>query len=304
MSENIVFIGVGNMGNPMACNLKKAGKKIKVFDVSKEMLNKAIQKGLEVEEKFEDLINSETSIVITMLPEGKNSKDVYLKPNGILEKVSNDCLLIDCSTIDISTSKEIGDEANKKGIKMIDAPVSGGVMGAQNATLNIMVGGAKEAFEKASPILKLMGKNIYHAGNIGSGNGAKICNNMSLGITMIAASESLMLAKRLNIDIKKVHEIMKNASGNSWPISVYPPLPGLIDGTPSNNNYKPGFSAGMMNKDLKLANECADEVNATTPLGKMALEIYSKFCEDGNGTKDFSAISKVIGGDAWDYPID
>ena len=304
MSENIVFIGVGNMGNPMACNLKKAGKKIKVFDVSKEMLNIAIQKGLEVEEKFEDLINSETSIVITMLPEGKNSKDVYLKPNGILEKVSNDCLLIDCSTIDISTSKEIGDEANKKGIKMIDAPVSGGVMGAQNATLNIMVGGAKEAFEKALPILKLMGKNIYHAGNIGSGNGAKICNNMSLGITMIAASESLMLAKRLNIDIKKVHEIMKNASGNSWPISVYPPLPGLIDGTPSNNNYKPGFSAGMMNKDLKLANECAEEVNATTPLGKMALDIYSKFCEDGNGTKDFSAISKVIGGDAWDYPID
>ena len=149
MSENIVFIGVGNMGNPMACNLKKAGKKIKVFDVSKEMLNKAIQKGLEVEEKFEDLINSETSIVITMLPEGKNSKDVYLKPNGILDKVSSDCLLIDCSTIDISTSKEIGDEANKKGIKMIDAPVSGGVMGAQNATLNIMVGGAKEAFEKA-----------------------------------------------------------------------------------------------------------------------------------------------------------
>tara|TARA_B100000989_G_C19499596_1_gene453627 strand:- start:21 stop:935 length:915 start_codon:yes stop_codon:yes gene_type:complete len=304
MSENIVFIGVGNMGNPMACNLKKAGKKIKVFDVSKEMLNKAIQKGLEVEEKFEDLINSETSIVITMLPEGKNSKDVYLKPNGILDKVSSDCLLIDCSTIDISTSKEIGDEANKKGIKMIDAPVSGGVMGAQNATLNIMVGGAKEAFEKALPILKLMGKNIYHAGNIGSGNGAKICNNMSLGITMIAASESLMLAKRLNIDIKKVHEIMKNASGNSWPISVYPPLPGLIDGTPSNNNYKPGFSAGMMNKDLKLANECAEEVNATTPLGKMALDIYSKFCEDGNGTKDFSAISKVIGGDAWDYPID
>ena len=304
MSENIVFIGVGNMGNPMACNLKKAGKKIKVFDVSKEMLNKAIQKGLEVEEKFEDLINSETSIIITMLPEGKNSKDVYLKPNGILDKVSSDCLLIDCSTIDISTSKEIGDEANKKGIKMIDAPVSGGVMGAQNATLNIMVGGAKEAFEKALPILKLMGKNIYHAGNIGSGNGAKICNNMSLGITMIAASESLMLAKRLNIDIKKVHEIMKNASGNSWPISVYPPLPGLIDGTPSNNNYKPGFSAGMMNKDLKLANECAEEVNATTPLGKMALDIYSKFCEDGNGTKDFSAISKVIGGDAWDYPID
>ena len=127
---------------------------------------------------------------------------------------------------------------------------------------------------------------------------------MSLGITMIAASESLMLAKRLNIDIKKVHEIMKNASGNSWPISVYPPLPGLIDGTPSNNNYRPGFSAGMMNKDLKLANECAKQVNASTPLANMALEIYDKFCKEGNDKKDFSAISKVVGGNAWNYPID
>ena len=171
-------------------------------------------------------------------------------------------------------------------------------------SLNIMVGGSEDAFKKALPILKLMGKNIYHAGEIGSGNGAKICNNMSLGITMIAASESLMLARRLNIDIKKVHEIMKNASGNSWPISVYPPLPGLIEGTPSNNKYKPGFSAGMMNKDLKLANECAKNANASTPLGKLALDIYSDFCDDGNGSKDFSAISKVIGGDAWDYPIE
>jgi 3-hydroxyisobutyrate dehydrogenase len=167
-----------------------------------------------------------------------------------------------------------------------------------------MVGGTKEAFDLALPLLKIMGKNIFHAGELGSGNGAKICNNMSLGITMIAASESLMLAKRLNIDIKKVHEIMKNASGNSWPISVYPPLPGLIEGTPSNNNYRPGFSAGMMNKDLKLANECAKQAKASTPLGSMALEIYNKFCEEGNDTKDFSAISKVVGGDAWNYPID
>ena len=200
-------------------------------------------------------------------------------------KVSKNCILIDCSTIDIQTSKEIGKVANDQGIMMVDAPVSGGVMGAQKASLNIMVGGSKDSFDRALPILKVMGKNIYHAGEIGSGNGAKICNNMSLGITMIAASESLMLAKRLNIDIKKVHEIMKNASGNSWPISVYPPLPGLIDGTPSNNNYKPGFSAGMMNKDLKLANECATNVNASTPLGRMALDIYSKFCKDGNETK-------------------
>ena len=304
MSELIAFIGVGNMGNPMAENLKKAGKKVKVFDVSKEMIEKAKKRYLDVTESIDALITSEVTTVITMLPEGKDSKEVYLGEKGIIGKVSKNCLLIDCSTIDIQTSIEIGKKATEKGIKMIDAPVSGGVMGAQKATLNIMAGGSKEAFDLALPLLKIMGKNVFHAGELGSGNGAKICNNMSLGITMIAASESLMLAKRLNMDIKKVHEIMKNASGNSWPISVYPPLPGLIEGTPSNNNYRPGFSAGMMNKDLKLANECAKQVKASTPLGTMALQIYNKFCEEGNDTKDFSAISKAIGGDAWNYPID
>ena len=304
MSELIAFIGVGNMGLPMAENLMKSGKKIKVFDVSKRTLDTAREKKLDVVNDFNELITKEVSTVITMLPEGKHSKEVFLGDNGIINKVSKNCLLIDCSTIDIQTSKEIGKKATEKGILMIDAPVSGGVMGAQKATLNIMVGGSKKAFELALPLLKIMGKNIFHAGDLGSGNGAKICNNMSLGVAMIVASESLMLAKRLNIDIKKVHEIMKNASGNSWPISVYPPLPGLIEGTPSNNNYRPGFSAGMMNKDLKLANECAKSVEADTPLGKMALEIYDKFCKEGNEEKDFSAISKVIGGDAWDYPIE
>jgi len=304
MSELIAFIGIGNMGLPMAENLMKSGKKIRVFDVSKNTIEIAQKKNLDVVENLSDLVTTDVTTVITMLPEGKHSKEVFLGENGIINKVSKDCLLIDCSTIDIQTSKEIGKKATENGIKMIDAPVSGGVMGAQKATLNIMVGGTKEAFDLALPLLKIMGKNIFHAGELGSGNGAKICNNMSLGITMIAASESLMLAKRLNIDIKKVHEIMKNASGNSWPISVYPPLPDLIEGTPSNNNYRPGFSAGMMNKDLKLAYECAKSVSADTPLGKAALEIYEKFCKDGNDDKDFSAISKVIGGDAWDYPID
>jgi len=304
MSELIAFIGVGNMGLPMAENLMKSEKKIKVFDVSKKTIDIAKEKKLDVVENLDDLITTEVSTVITMLPEGKHSKEVFLGDNGVINKVSKDCLLIDCSTIDIQTSKEIGKKATEKGIQMIDAPVSGGVMGAQKATLNIMVGGSKKAFDLALPLLKIMGKNIFHAGDLGSGNGAKICNNMSLGIAMIAASESLMLAKRLNIDIKKVHEIMKNASGNSWPISVYPPLPGLIEGTPSSNNYRPGFSAGMMNKDLKLANDCAKSVNADTPLGKLALEIYEKFCKEGNDAKDFSAISKEIGGDAWDYPID
>ena len=304
MSELIAFIGVGNMGLPMAENLMKSGKKIKVFDVSKKTLDIAREKKLDVINDFNELVTKEVSTIITMLPEGKHSKEVFLGDNGIINKVSKNCLLIDCSTIDIQTSKEIGKKATEKDILMIDAPVSGGVMGAQKATLNIMVGGSKKAFDLALPLLKIMGKNIFHAGDLGSGNGAKICNNMSLGVAMIVASESLMLAKRLNIDIKKVHEIMKNASGNSWPISVYPPLPGLVEGTPSNNNYRPGFSAGMMNKDLKLANECAKSVDADTPLGKMASEIYDKFCKEGNDEKDFSAISKVIGGDAWDYPIE
>ncbi len=251
MSELIAFIGIGKMGSPMAENLVKAGKNVKVFDTSESVVKKAKEKKLEVAKNLDELITNEVTTVITMLPEGKNSKEVYLGDNGIISKVSKNCLLVDCSTIDIQTSIEIGKKASEKEIKMIDAPVSGGVMGAQKATLNIMVGGTNESFDLALPLLKIMGKNIFHAGGLGSGNGAKICNNMSLGITMIAASESLMLAKRLNIDIKKVHEIMKNASGNSWPISVYPPLPGLIEGTPSNNNYRPGFSAGMMNKDLK-----------------------------------------------------
>ena len=304
MSEFIAFIGVGNMGNPMAENLIKAGKKIRVFDVSKEMIEKAKEKKFDIANSIDDLLTGSVSTVITMLPTGKNSKEVYLGKDGIINKVSKDCLLIDCSTIDIKTSVEIGSKAKEKEIRMIDAPVSGGVMGAKNAALTFLVGGTKDAFDLAKPILEIMGKNIFHAGELGCGNGAKICNNMALGISMIGASEALMLAKRLNIDIKKVHEIMKNASGNSWPISVYPPLPGLKEGVPSNNKYRPGFSAGMMSKDLKLAIECAEEVKANTPLGSNANNIYDKFCKEGNSNKDFSAISKVVGGDAWNYEID
>jgi len=292
------------MGNPMAENLIKANKKVRVFDVSKEMIEKAKEKKFKIANSIDDLLKDSASVVITMLPTGKHSKEVYLGKDGIINKVSKDCLLIDCSTIDIKTSVEIGSKAKEKGIKMIDAPVSGGVMGAKNATLTFLVGGNKDAFDLAKPLLQIMGKNIFHAGELGCGNGAKICNNMALGISMIGASEALMLAKRLKIDIKKVHEIMKNASGNSWPISVYPPLPGLKEGVPSNNKYRPGFSAGMMSKDLKLAIECAEEVKANTPLGSTANNIYDEFCKEGNSNKDFSAISKVVGGDAWDYEID
>jgi len=213
-------------------------------------------------------------------------------------------LIIDCSTIDIETSLELGNEAKKLGIKMIDAPVTGGVMGARIGKLNFLVGGSEEAVALAKPLFDIMGQKILHAGAQGSGVGVKICNNMSLGISMIAASESLMLAKRLKMDIKKVHEIIKAASGNNWAMTNYTPLPNLTDGVPSNNKYRPGFTAAMMRKDLRLAMDAAQSVDAATPLGKAALEIFSKFCDEGDSDTDYSGISKMIGGDAWNYPFD
>ena len=239
-----------------------------------------------------------------MLPEGKHVQELYLGENGILTKISQDSLIIECSTIDIETSLKIGDHAKSLGIKMIDAPVTGGVMGARVGKLNFLVGGSQEAVKLATPILEIMGQKILHAGEQGSGVGVKICNNMSLGISMIAASETLMLAKRLKMDINKVHQIVKEASGNNWALTNYTPIPGLTDGVPSNNKYRPGFTAAMMKKDLKLANDAANSVNANTPLGKAALKIFSDFCEEGDADTDYSGISKKIGGDTWDYPFD
>ena len=190
-AELIAFIGVGNMGNPMAENLIKAGKKVRVYDVSNKMIEKAKEKKFEIANNINDLFSNSPTTVITMLPEGKHSKEVYLGNDGIINKVSKDCLLIDCSTIDIKTSIEIGIKAKEKGIKIVDAPVSGGVMGAKNGTLTFLVGGSKDAFDLAKPLLEIMGKNIFHAGELGCGNGAKICNNLALGISMIGASEAL-----------------------------------------------------------------------------------------------------------------
>ena len=302
-SNNIAFIGVGNMGNPMASQLVKGGKKVKAFDVSPDVIKKAKQSGLHIVDSIEELLN-DASTVISMLPEGKHVRSLYLGDKGILKKIPKGCLIIDCSTIDIETSLTLGSEAKKIGIKMIDAPVTGGVMGARIGKLNFLVGGSDEDVALAKPLFDIMGQKILHAGPQGSGVGVKICNNMSLGISMIAASETLMLAKRLKMDLKKVHEIIKNASGNNWALSTYTPIPNLTDGVPSNNKYSPGFSAAMMTKDLKLANDAANSVNASTPLGKTALEIFSKFCDDGDSDTDYSAISKMIGGDAWEYPFD
>ena len=303
MSNHIAFIGVGNMGNPMANQLVKAGKDVKVFDVSQDVIKIAKQSGLDVINSMEELLQGATT-VISMLPEGKHVRSLYLGDNGILKKIPKDCLIIDCSTIDIETSLELGNAAKKIGINMIDAPVTGGVMGARIGKLNFLVGGSDEAVAIAKPLFDIMGQKILHAGAQGSGVGVKICNNMSLGISMIASAEALMLAKRLKMDVKKVHSIIKEASGNNWAMTNYTPLPNLTEGVPSNNKYRPGFSAAMMTKDLKLVNDAATSVDASTPLGKAALEIFSDFCIDGDSETDYSGISKKIGGDAWDYPFD
>ena len=303
MSNHIAFIGVGNMGNPMAHQLVKAGKNVKVFDVSQDVIKIAKQSGLNVINSMEELLQGATT-VISMLPEGKHVRSLYLGDNGILKKIPKDCLIIDCSTIDIETSLELGNAANQIGINMVDAPVTGGVMGARIGKLNFLVGGSDEAVAIAKPLFDIMGQKILHAGAQGSGVGVKICNNMSLGISMIASAEALMLAKRLKMDVKKVNSIIKEASGNNWAMTNYTPLPNLTEGVPSNNKYRPGFSAAMMTKDLKLANDAAKSVDASTPLGKAALEIFSDFCNDGDSETDYSGISKKIGGDAWDYPFD
>ena len=276
MSKHIAFIGVGNMGNPMAQQLVNAGKQVKVFDVSEQAIKIAKETGLNVVNSLHELL-SNSSTVISMLPEGKHVQELYLGENGILTKISHDSLIIECSTIDIETSLKIGDHAKSLGIKMIDAPVTGGVMGARVGKLNFLVGGSREAVKLATPLLEIMGQKILHAGEQGSGVGVKICNNMSLGISMIAASETLMLAKRLKMDLKKVHQIVKEASGNNWALTNYTPIPDLTDGVPSNNKYRPGFTAAMMKKDLKLAIDAATSVNANTPLGKAALKIFSDF---------------------------
>jgi len=303
MSNHIAFIGVGNMGNPMANQLVKAGKNVKVFDVSPNVIEIAKQSGLNVINSMEELLQGATT-VISMLPEGKHVRSLYLGDNGILKKIPKDCLIIDCSTIDIETSLALGSEAKKIGINMIDAPVTGGVMGARTGKLNFLVGGTDEAVSLAKPLFDIMGQKILHAGAQGSGVGVKICNNMSLGISMIASAEALMLAQRLKMDVKKVHSIIKEASGNNWAMTNYTPLPNLTEGVPSNNKYRPGFTAAMMKKDLNLARDAAKSVDASTPLGKAALDIFSKFCEDGDSETDYSGISKMIGGDAWDYPFD
>lgn len=303
MSEIIGFIGLGNMGMPMLEQLLKAGYKVYAYDLCDDALKTAAELGADVPSSISGVANA-AKIIITMLPASTHVNCVYFDKGGLIESAQPGTLLIDSSTIDVDTSRKLGAAAVDAGLEMIDAPVTGGVMAARVGKLNFIVGGEQKSFERASSVLNIMGQNLLYAGPQGSGIGVKICNNMSLGISMIAAAECLMMAKRLGLDLERTHEIITNASGQNWALNNYCPLPGFIDGVPANDGYKPGFSAEMMRKDLRLSQDAALSVNACTPLAAHALSIYSHFCDGGDSQTDYSGISKLIGGDAWDYPFE
>jgi 3-hydroxyisobutyrate dehydrogenase len=291
----IGFIGLGNMGGPMAANLVKAGHEVTGYDVVAASLDKLAAAGGKPAASLPEAVAGQDA-VITMLPAGHHVEQVYLGDSGILGAVAAGTLLIDCSTIDVATARRVAEAAEAAGMTMVDAPVSGGVGGAEAATLTFMVGGTPEGFERAEPLLAPMGKAIIHAGGSGNGQAAKICNNMILGVSMIAVSEAFVLAEQLGLDHQKLFDIASKASGQCWSLTTYCPVPGPVPGSPANRDYKPGFSAAMMLKDLKLAQEAANAAGAATPLGAEAAQIYGLYAGAGEAASDFSGIIRFLRG--------
>src|SRR6476620_5213370 len=291
----IGFIGLGNMGLPMAQNLLKAGHTVEGVDVSSAAVDKLKASGGAGVETAKTAA-ARADVVITMLPSGKEVREVYLGSSGIIDNANAGTLLIDCSTIDVETARAVAAAAEKKGLLMLDAPVSGGVGGATAGTLTFMVGGSAQAFTRAETILQKMGKTIVHAGGAGNGQAAKICNNMILGVSMIAVSEAFVLAEKLGLDHQKLFDISSKSSGQCWSMTAYCPVPGLVPTSPANRDYQPGFTAAMMLKDLKLAQDAAKAAGASTPLGADAARIYGEYVEAGEGPRDFSGVIRFIRG--------
>ncbi|MFQ5972582.1 MAG: 3-hydroxyisobutyrate dehydrogenase [Alphaproteobacteria bacterium] len=291
---DIGFIGLGNMGAPMARNLVAAGHSVRGFDVSAAALDRAVATGVERAPDLEAAAAG-VEVVVTMLPAGAHVREVYLD-SALLDAVEPATLLIDCSTIDVETARAVHKAAADRGFDMADAPVSGGVAGAEKATLTFMVGGSDAAFARGEPILSVMGKTIVHAGGPGTGQAAKICNNMMLGIQMISVAEGFVLAERLGLDAGKLFDISSRASGQCWSLTSYCPVPGPVPAAPSNRDYEAGFTAAMMLKDLILARDAAGAVGTDAPLGRHAAELYERFVEDGNAGVDFSGIIRMIRG--------
>ncbi len=291
----IGFIGLGNMGLPMAQNLLKVGHAVSGFDVSKAQVDALAASGGTAAATAKAAAQG-AEIVITMLPAGQHVRDVYLGEGGALAAASPGTLLIDSSTIDVETARAVAAAAANKSLLMLDAPVSGGVGGAQAATLTFMVGGPDEAFARGKPILEAMGKTIVHAGGAGNGQAAKICNNMILGVSMIAVSEAFVLAEKLGLDAQKLFDISSKSSGQCWSMTSYCPVPGPVPASPANRDYKAGFTAAMMLKDLKLAQNAANAAGASTLLGADAAKVYEQFVEAGEGPRDFSGVIRFIRG--------
>jgi len=291
----IGFIGLGNMGLPMALNLIKAGHQVEGVDLNPASIEKLKAAGGSNAE-FAKVAAARCDAVITMLPAGKHVREVYLGAGGIVENANAGTLLIDCSTIDVETARDVAAAAEAKGLFMVDAPVSGGVGGAAGGTLTFMVGGSVQAFTRAQSILDKMGKTIVHAGGAGNGQAAKICNNMILGISMIAVSEAFVLAEKLGLDHQKLFDISSKSSGQCWSMTTYCPVPGPVATSPANRDYQPGFTAAMMLKDLRLAQDAAKAAGAKTELGADAERIYSAYASSGEAERDFSGIIRFIRG--------
>jgi 3-hydroxyisobutyrate dehydrogenase len=295
----VAFIGLGNMGGGMAANLAKAGHEVRAFDLSEAALAKAEERGCRRAGSAAEAV-AEADAVVTMLPAGKHVREVY--ETNVIGTAPKGAILIDCSTIDVATAREEIGKAAGQGYAMVDAPVSGGIAAAEAGTLTFMVGGSHEAFGRAREYLELMGKAVIQAGGPGSGQAVKICNNMLLGASMIATCETFVLAQKLGLDPQTFFDISSQASGQCWSMTSYCPVPGVGPQTPADRDYEGGFAAALMLKDLRLAMEAAQSVDAYTPMGAEAEELYARFAEAlGGAGKDFSGIIKMID-DSWKAP--
>lgn len=289
----IGFIGLGNMGGPMAANLLKAQHQLQVFDLVSEAVDRAVSDGAERAESAAKAVEG-VDLVISMLPASTHVESLYLGEDGLLNQITEGTLVIDCSTIAPSSAKKVSDAAQEKGIPLLDAPVSGGVGGAVAGTLTFIVGGEAEALEKARPFLEVMGGNIFHAGDAGAGQVAKICNNMLLSVLMTGTAEALKLGVENGLDPSVLSEIMRKSSGGNWALEVYNPWPGVMENVPASKDYDGGFLVDLMIKDLGLAMEAALEKGASVPMGALARNLYVSHGKKGFGRKDFSSIQKIF----------
>lgn len=292
--QTIAFLGLGNMGAPMAANLLKAGYTLRVFDLQPEAVARLSSQGAQAAASAIDAAR-DADIVISMLPSSPQVEALYLGKQGLLAALEHQPLIIDCSTIASETARKVSASAAQKQIQMLDAPVSGGTAGAEAGTLTFMVGGEASAVEQARPVLSAMGKNIFHAGGQGAGQVAKICNNMLLAIHMIGTAEALQLGVNNGLAPKVLSDIMQKSSGRNWSLEVYNPWPGVMDNVPSSREYQGGFMVDLMSKDLGLAMEAALSSRSATPLGALAKQLYDLHGKQGNGKLDFSSIQKLFG---------